>query len=190
MRRLFFIFLMMGIMLLNGRSSEARQGFSVGFGPMGNIFLIDTQPTLDPGIGGYAFFNYRFQEQFAFETKFLLTTQDGTGTSEGDNGILLLGMPTFDLKFYLLKNDPRFDPYLATGLGLYWLTEGSDSNDSGGIGLGAQIGVGFDFYVTDTISTGFEGVFRSIGMITDLDTPSSSTAIFPYSLMGNVAFHF
>lgn len=177
-------------LLLLTRISEARQGFTVGFGPVGNIYLVDTIPVMDPGIGGHVFFDYRFQEQMAFETSFLISTQDGTNVSNNDNGILFLGMPTFDFKFYLLKNDPRFDPFVSTGVGLYWLTEGSVGNSTGGIGLGAQIGVGFDFYITDPISVGFVGNFRSIGLITNLGTPSASTAIFPYSLQGNVAFHF
>ena len=99
-------------------------------------------------------------------------------------------MPTIDFKFYFLKNDSRFDPYALTGLGVYWLTEGSVNDSSGGVGLGAQLGVGCDFYVAEAISVGVQGVFRSIGLITNLGTPSSSTAIFPFSLQGNVAFHF
>ncbi len=169
---------------------EARQGFAVGLGPVGNIYLIDTLPVMDPGIGGYVFFNYRFQEQFAFETSFIVTTQSGRNVSSGDNGILFLGMPTFDLKYYFLKNAPHFDPYAGVGIGLYWLTEGSTNNSTGGLGLGAQLDVGFDYYLSDVISLGFEGVFRSIGLITNFGTPSASTAIFPYTLMGNVAFHF
>lgn len=175
---------------LIGRPAEARQGFAIGLGPIGNIFLVDTIPVMDPGIGGHVFFNYRFHEQLAFETTFLMTTQDGTNVSAGDNGILFLGMPTFDIKFYFLKDDPRWDPYISTGLGVYWLTEGSVGNSTGGVGLGAQLGVGFDFYLSQQISLGFAGVFRSIGLITNLGTPSASTAVFPYSLLGNVAFHF
>ena len=170
--------------------SEARQGFAIGLGPIGNIYLIDTLPVMDPGIGGHVFFNYRFHEQVAFEASFFMTAQDGTNVSNGDNGILFLGMPTFDVKLYFLKDDPRFDPYAATGIGVYWLTEGSVGDSTGGIGLGAQLGLGFDYYLSDQISLGFEGVFRSIGLITNLGTPSLSTALFPYSLLGNVAFHF
>lgn len=169
---------------------EARQGFTIGLGPVGNVYLVDTIPVMDPGIGGHMFFNYRFHEQVAFEASFLMTAQDGTGASAGDSGILFLGMPTLDLKYYFLTGDPRFDPYLSTGLGVYWLTEGRTEDATGGIGLGAQLGIGFDYYLNDQISLGFAGVFRSIGLITNLSTPSQSTAIFPYSLLGNIAFHF
>ncbi len=184
-----------GLMLLAStlilqKPAEARQGFAVGLGPIGNIYLIDTLPVMDPGFGGHVFFSYRFQDQMAFETTFLISSQDGTNVSNNDNGILFLAMPTVDIKYYLLKNDPRFDPFVSTGIGLYWLTEGSIGNSSGGVGLGAQLGVGFDFYVADTISVGFTGNFRSIGLITNLGTPSASTALFPYTLQGNVAFHF
>ncbi len=179
-----------GLVFLLPASAEARQGFSVGLGPVGNVFLIDTIPIMDPGVGGFAFFNYRFHEQVSFEATFLMTAQDGTNVSNHDNGMLFLGMPIMDIKFYFLKDDPRFDPYLATGLGLYWLTEGSVGNSTGGVGLGSQLGLGFDYYLTEQISLGFQGVFRSIALITNLGTPSASTAIFPYSLLGNVAFHF
>jgi hypothetical protein len=176
--------------LLLAPRADARQGFAVGVGPAGNIYLIDTVPVMDPGIGGHVFFDYRFAEQFSFTTSFLITTQNGTNVSKGDNGMLFLGMPTFDFKYYFLKNDPKFDPYAAVGVGLYWLTEGSVGNSTGGVGLGAQLGLGFDYYFTDVVSAGFEGLFRSIGLITNFGTPSASTAIFPFSLLGNVAFHF
>ncbi len=186
------IFLLLSItaLIFSFRSSEARQGFAVGLGPIGNIYLIDTTPIMNPGIGGHFSFNYRFQEQLAFETTFFMTSQSGTNISTGDNGILFLGMPTFDLKYYLLKNDPHLDPYVAIGVGVYWLTEGNISNSTGGFGLGTQLGVGFDYYFSDQISAGFEGVFRSIGLIRNVSTPSASTAIFPYSLLANIAFHF
>ncbi len=184
------IFCLSVFLSLPSSKVEARQGFSIGLGPAGNIFLIDTIPVMDPGFGGHVFFDYRFHPQLAFSTSFLITTQDGGNVSSGDNGILFLGMPTFDLKYYFLQNDPRFDPFVSAGLGLYWLTEGSIGNSSGGLGLGAQLGVGFDFYLSDRVSLGFQGAFRSIGLITNFGTPSASTAIFPYSLLGNVAFHF
>lgn len=189
-KKLSFITLSLFTLLILPRFSEARQGFTVGMGPVGNIFLIDTVPILEPGVGGHVYFDYRFQDQVSFKTTFLITSQDGTDVSNGDNGILFLGMPTFDVKFYFLKNDPQFDPYISTGVGIYWVTEGSKSDATGGVGLGSQLGLGFDYYLTDVISLGFEGVFRSIGLITNLGTPSASTALFPYTLHGNVAFHF
>ena len=185
---LLFLTLITGILLSD--RTEARQGFAVGMGPVGNIFLIDTIPVLQPGVGGHVSFDYRFHEQVSFRTGFMISSQDGTSVSAADKTILFLGMPTLDIKYFFLKDEPRFDPYLASGLGLYWLTEGTVSNTTGGVGLGAQLGLGFDYYLTDVISLGFEGTFRSIGLITNLGTPSTSTALFPYSLMGNVSFHF
>jgi len=168
----------------------ARRGFSVGIGPVGNIYLIDTIPVMDPGIGGFTYFQYRFAEQMAFQAGFLIARQSGTNVSAGDNGMLFLGMPTLDLKYFFLSGEPRFDPFASLGTGLYFLTEGSVSNGTGGVGVGTNLGVGFDYYFTDVISAGFEGVFRTIGIISNFGTPSTSTAIFPYSLMANVAFHF
>lgn len=172
---------------------EARQGFTISLGPIGNIFLIDTIPVLDAGVGGHFSFDYRFQDQLSFQTTFFISSQDGSdgGTpAAADNGILFLGMPTFDVKYYLLKDDPRLDPYMGTGVGLYWLSEGSNDNNTGGTGLGAQIVVGLDYYLTDVISLGFSGVFRSVALITSLSSPATSVAIFPYSLNGSIGFHF
>ncbi len=177
-------------LLGSAQDASARRGFAIGLGPVGNIFLIDTIPVMNPGIGGYTYFQYRFAEQFAFQASFLITHQSGTNVSSGDGGILFLGMPTLDLKYYFLTGDPRFDPFVSIGTGLFILTEGSRSDGTGGIGVGANLGVGFDYYVTEAVSVGFEGVFRTVGIISDFGTPSSSSAFFPYSLMANVAFHF
>jgi outer membrane protein W len=182
--------LMISLLLGAAKESEARRGFAIGLGGVGNIYLIDTLPVMNPGYGGYTFFQYRFSDAFAFETGFMITNQNGTNVSAGDSGILFLGMPTIDLKFYFLQGDPRFDPFISLGTGLYILTEGKSSDDSGGIGVGTNLGVGFDYFMTPVISLGFQGVFRTIGIISDFGTPSKSAAIFPYSLMGNIAFHF
>ncbi len=184
------MFVALMLVVLAPLRSEARQGFAVGVGPIGNIYLIDTLPILSPGVGGHVFFQYRFHEQMAFETTFMMSSQDGANVSSPEGGILFLGMPTLDIKYFFFKDDPKFDPYVGTGIGLYWLTEGKVSNSTGGIGLGAQIDLGVDYYVTDVISVGFQGTFRPIAVITSLGTPSASTAIFPYTLAGNVAFHF
>jgi len=170
--------------------TEARRGFSIGVGPIGNIYLIDTLPVMDPGIGGYTYFQYRYAEQFAFQASFFISHQNGTNVNAGDGSILLLGMPTLDLKYFLLTGDPRFDPFMGLGTGLFILTEGTIGNGTGGVGVGTNLLVGFDFYLAQQVSIGFEGVFRVIGIISDFGTPSSSTALFPYSLMANVAFHF
>lgn len=177
-------------LLVSPRITLARRGFAVGLGPVGNIYLIDTTPVLDPGIGGYTYFQYRFAEQLAFQASFLITTQNGSDVSAGDTGILFLGMPTLDLKFFLLTGQPRFDPFVGLGTGLFILTEGTVGDNSGGIGVGTNILVGFDYYLTQSISLGFEGTFRTIGIISDFGTPSNSSALFPYSLMANIAFHF
>lgn len=169
----------------------ARQGFSIGLGPVGNFYLVDTIPILDPGVGGFMNFEYRFHEQVAFETTFLMSSQDGQDTTgRVDQDIIFLGMPIFDIKLYFVSGEPRFDPYVGTGVGLYWLTEGSRSNNTGGAGMGAQLDLGFDYYLADFFSVGFEGVFRSIAFITDFGTPSQSQASLPYSLIGKAAFHF
>lgn len=188
--KVWVLLFLIGIGTLLAAPVEARRGFAIGLGPLGNIYVIDTVPVMDPGIGGYTYFGYRFIEQLAFQAGFLITTQGGTNVSAADNGILFLGMPTLDLKYYFLTGEPAFDPYVSIGTGFYILTEGNISNDTGGVGVGANLGLGVDYYLSERISIGLEGVFRTIGIISDLGTPSNSRAIFPYSLMANIAFHF
>lgn len=170
--------------------AEARRGFGVALGPMANFYMVGTIPVMHPGIGAFTSFQYRFAEQIAFESAFMMTSQKGRQASSGDDGILLLGMPTFNLKFYFMQNDPKFDPFATIGIGLYILTEGSTQNNSGGAGLGSELGLGFDYFLSETFSLGLSTVFRSLAVIRDFATPSNSTAIFPFSLMGHVAFHF
>lgn len=171
-------------------TAEARRGFAIGLGPMGNIYVIDTIPVMDPGFGGFTYFQYRFAEQLAFKTGFFLTTQDGANVSSGDTGILLLGMPTLDLQYFFRQGRPKIDPYASLGTGFFMLSEGSIGNSTGGVGVGTSLGVGVDYYFSEAVSLGFEGSFRTIGIISDFGTPSSSAAIFPYSLMLSIGFHF
>jgi len=164
--------------------------FSVGLGPMGNFYVVDSNPQLDMGIGGYVYFDYRWSPQFSTQFGIVVTTQDGTGISNGDNGIEFLGIPTFDLKFYILSDPSRWDPYGLIGMGVYAVTEGSVKNGTTAIGIGANLGLGCDFYITESWSVGLAAVFRSIGLIESLGGSNNGTALFPFSMMGNVAYHF
>lgn len=172
-----------------GSYSSGRRGFTVGFGPIGNIFIIDTTPVLDAGAGGWLFFDYRFHQNVSFQSSFFISSQDADGISSADGNTLLLGMPCFDVKYYFL-NDPHWDPFFSTGVGMYFLTEGNVENDTGGVGMGSQLGVGFDYHLTELLSLGFQGVFRTAGIITSLSGSNQSAAIYPYSLQANIGFHF
>jgi len=160
---------------------------------MGNIMLIQTSPQLDPGPGGGVSFDYRFNNQFSLETTVLVTTHDGKGTSNDEGGIEFLGIPTLDLKYYVIGGG-TFDPYIGLGIGAYAISEGSKENGTNGVGMGAQISVGFDYYLSQSFSLGFAGTFRSIAIITSLDAPgsgtSNATALLPYTLAGKIGFHF
>jgi len=171
-------------------AGSAAGNYSVGLGPVGNVYVVDTNPELDPGIGGYVYFDYRWSPQFSTQFGVIVTTQDGTGISSGDNGIEFLGIPTFDLKFYILSEPSRWDPYGLIGMGVYATTEGSVNNGTWAVGIGANLGLGTDFYITEKWSVGLAFVFRSIGLITDTSGSNNGTALFPFSMMGNVAYHF
>lgn len=190
----FVMFALMPAMLLfaqNSYAGSAAGNYSVGLGPVGNFFVVDSSPELDPGVGGYVYFDYRWSPQFSTQFSVIVTTEDGTGISGGDDGIEFLGIPTFDLKFYLFANkESRWDPYGLIGVGFYALSEGSVSNGTWAFGIGADLGLGFDFYVSERFSLGFATVFRAIGFIDSLDGPQNGTSEFPVSLMANVAYHF
>ena len=136
-------------------AAEGNGGnFTVGVGPVGNIFVVETNPELDPGIGGYVYFDYRWSPQFSTQVSVVVTTEDGKGNADGDNGIVLMGIPTFDIKFYFVSEPSRWDPYGLIGMGVYAVTEGSQNNGTWAIGIGANLGLGTDFYITERFSVG------------------------------------
>ena len=192
MRKLFMGLITIMIILGSHQIAKATTtagNYSIGLGPVGNIFVVDSSPQLDPGIGGYVYFDYRWSPQFSTQFGVIVTTEDGTGISQGDNGIEFLGIPTFDLKFYILSTESRWDPYGLIGIGFYAVTEGSADNGTVAVGIGANLGLGCDFYVSEHFSIGLAAVFRSSGLIDSIGGDRNGTSLFPLSLMGNVAYH-
>lgn len=180
-------------LLLPYRAAQA-ENMTVSLIGMGNIFLVDTSPQLDPGPGGGVSFDYRLNSRFSIETTVLVTTHSGIGTSSGDGSIEFLGIPTVDLKYYFLNQEGKFEPYVAAGVGAYAISEGSREDGTNGVGMGSQLSVGVDYYVSESFSLGFEGTFRSIAIISSLSAPgtgeSNATALLPYTLAAKVGFHF
>lgn len=167
--------------------AQARAGWSVGAIGMGNFFLTRSNPDLKIGPGGGLFFEYRFNQRWGIETDFFITVHNGQNASTGDNGIYFLGVPSLELKFYMLPRETWVDPYVLVGLGVYVLTEGSISNNTAGAGLGGNVGLGVDFYVLKNLSIGLAAKFRPIAII---QGNSQSTGLINFGMAGNVAFHF
>lgn len=179
-----------GLLFLS-HSAEARssKNMTIGLLAMGNIQLIDTQPEFDPGPGGGVYFDYRFNQRFSIQIDVWATNHSGNNTFEGDS-FELLGIPTFTIKLYFMDDEAsRWDPYAGLGVGAFATTEGSVANGTQGVGLGAQIEVGVDYYLTDIFSVGFAGAFRSAGIINSLDQ-NRATALIPFTVMGRAGFHF
>lgn len=172
------------------KARSSGGNFSVGLGPIGNIYVVDTNPELGAGVGGEVFFDYRWSPQFSTQVSVFLTIQDGTGPNSGDDDITFMGIPTFDLKFYALTNPSRWDPYGLIGVGFFGVTEGSNHNGSKAFGVGADVGIGTDFYITEKFSVGVTAIFRSIGLIDSTSAHNNGTAQFPFSMTGNLAYHF
>ena len=119
----------------------------------------------------------------------MVTLQDGTGISAGDNNILLMGIPTFDLKYYFL-GESRWDPYVLMGVGCYAITEGSNNNGTTAFGIGSNMGIGTDFFITERFSVGLTASFRAIAFIESIGGNRNGNALFPFSMYGNFAYHF
>lgn len=187
MKKIILFAAMLG--LFSVPTAQAGSGnFAVGFGPVGNLFIIDSHPELDPGIGGVVLFDYRWSPELSTTVSVMIGTQNGTGASKGDNDIFFFAFPTFDIKYYLLTKASKWDPYFNVGVGMYALTEGNVSNKSSGIGLGADVGGGFDYYLTDKLTLGGSIAYRSLGLVQGSNGPG--TGIFPLSLTGTIAYHF
>lgn len=191
MKKIIFLFV---VFLLLSHVTHARpsKNKTLGVMGMGNIQLLNSIPQLDPGPGGGAYFDYRFNQRFAVMVDAWATTHDGGGPSENENSVQILGIPTFTIKLYFMDDEAsRFDPYAGIGIGAYALTEGNVENGSNGIGLGAHIDVGFDYQFTEVLSAGFSGVFRSTALIANLNSSGNNTlAMIPFSLVTRLGFHF
>jgi outer membrane protein W len=101
-----------------------------------------------------------------------------------------LGIPTIDFKYYILSSESKWDPYVLAGVGMYAISEGTTSNGTFAIGYGANAGLGCDYYFTEKWSVGLTASFRGIALIDSTSGGRNGTAVFPFSLSGNVGFHF
>ncbi len=170
--------------------SARAENFSITAGGLGNIYVVDARPQLEPGVGGYFAFDYRWAPELSTTFSVLVTTQNGTGISAGNNNILVFGLPTVDFKYYPIPEASHFDPFLVAGVGFYLVSDGSGGNGTQAAGMGAQAGVGCDFYFTQKLSFQTQGVFRSIALIDAASGNNNGTAIFPFSLQGGLSYHF
>lgn len=168
-----------------GYSKVANAGnYTIGFGPVGNFFVTRHRPELSPGIGAVIYFDYRWSPQISTTASIMMTNQSGKNRDVGENNVIFLGIPSFDVKYYFITEPSRLDPYVSGGIGFYVLTSGS-RNGGLATGLGAQLGTGIDYYLSSKLSIGVATQFHSIGMF-----GGGTTGSFPISMMGNLGFHF
>ena len=168
----------------------SAENFTFGIGPIGNFFLVNGRPEMNPGGGGYLYFDYRWSPQISTQFSILVSTENGKGADAGDNGIEFLGIPTIDFKYYILSSESHWDPYFMAGIGLYAVSEGTQSNGTFGLGMGTNVGLGCAYYFTEKWSIGMGLSFRSIGLIDSGRGSNNAKAIFPLTLTANVGFHF
>lgn len=166
------------------KSSQSAGNYTIGMGPIGNFYLTSRRPEMDPGVGALVYFDYRWAPELSTTAAVMMLAQDGTGREEGQNSIVFMGIPTFDIKYYFITNPSRWDPYALIGVGYYVVTHGS-RNQGVASGMGAQLGGGFDYYLASRLSIGLNTYFRSIGLL-----GNGSTGNFPISLDGRFGFHF
>lgn len=187
----FLLLVFLGLLFIpNSLFARSSYDKTVGIMALGNVQLFDSAPLMDFGFGGGAFFDYRFNQRFSLTVDSWFTLHDGRKGSN-DNGFAFLGIPTTTLKLYILDNDvSRWDPYIGIGLGIYALTEGSVDNGTSGAGLGAQLEVGVNYYLSNAFSLGVSGVFRSVAIVSFDQDPTEALAIVPYTLMARIGYHF
>jgi outer membrane protein W len=163
---------------------------TVGGNLYGSFQMADTLPVVDFGFGGGIFFDYRFNERFSFMIESVLTFQDGKDRSNGEGSIVFYGVPAFTFKCYVAGGKYRLDPYIGIGVGLYGLTEGSTDNNTGGLGLGAQIELGGDYLLSDNFLVGAGLTFREVGIINSLSGNANATAYMPLMIFGRIGYRF
>lgn len=189
---LFFASALLALAIQSPTQARSSKNRTIGIMGMGNIQLLNTIPQFDPGPGGGAYFDYRFNQRFSITVDAWATTHQGSGPSAAENGIEFLGIPTFTIKLYFMDNESsRWDPYAGLGIGAYAISEGSVENGTNGVGLGAQIDVGLDYYFSDIFSAGFSGVYRSAGIVSNLNSSgNNAVAIIPFTVAARLGFHF
>lgn len=173
-----------GLAQPSAKQTHAAGNYTIGMGPVGNIYLTDRRPEMDPGVGALIYFDYRWSPELSTTATIMLLDEDGTNSDQGQNHIIFLGIPTFDVKYYFVANPSRWDPFALAGIGYYVVTHGSNGRGAAS-GLGAQLGTGFDYYITSRLSLGITGYFRSLALL-----GSGSTGSFPLSFDGRLGFHF
>lgn len=171
-------------------SSQVSYAKTIGGTIYGSIQLVDTTPVLDMGIGGGAFFDYRFNEKFSIMVEAFAITQDGSGRSSGEGSIEFMALPAITLKLYVLGNKKVIDPYIGMGTGFYLLTEGSNNNSTKGLGIGAQIEVGIDYSPAENLVFTAGGTYRSVGLINSLSGTANASTYMPYTLFGRIGYRF
>ncbi len=193
-QQFFCVLLFLFITLLAKNSFADEYGVNnpntVGLSIYGNFQLVDTLPNLDPGIGGGFYWDYRFNDRFSFQLEAFAITQNGEDVSSGEDHIEFFGFPISLFKLYVLEKKYRFDPYIGTGVGLYWLTEGDIENDTGGLGLGAQIETACDYNIEENLVATIGGTYRSVGLINSLEGTAVASTFMSYTFFGRIGYRF
>lgn len=166
------------------KKASASGNYTIGIGPIGNFNFTNRRPEMSPGVGAIIYFDYRWSPELSTTASVMMLVEHGKDRDAGQNNIIFMGIPTFDIKYYFIRNPSRWDPYASVGIGYYVLTNGSIRRGMAS-GLGAQLGGGVDYYISSRFSAGLAAQFRSIAML-----GSGSTGNFPLSLNGNFGFHF
>lgn len=161
-------------------SAFARQGFYLGAGVPyntvggdfdGKSFLVGPddiiiQPEIDGGFGYGILAGYGFTPAWALELSYLASSHDAEFL--GGSGDVKYSAFNIDLKYSLLTSQAT-QPYFRVGIGFPKLVveDGSASflgqvGDAEYTGVGLNLGVGVDHYVTPHFSVGAGATYRIV----------------------------
>lgn len=171
---------------------EYQRGFYFGAGAAGTRILAQDggNELLEDGVGVALYAGLRVNRSLALEAGWMGTMHNPVSVDTGfgeDTDYLVLNGFTADAKVFLNVSNPRLQPYLQAGVGLYLLDSTYFGTQS--VGSGFQAGGGLDFQISRRMDIGAHALYRGMAMGPP-DVDYNDTYVSAITLEGRVNFRF
>ena len=167
------------------RGPYVKVGFIADF-----VFESDSDLTqiINTGLGGDLAFGIRMTDRFALELGGLLSAHgtDSKFTDSDGHSSALLGGLTMDGKFFFLPGSKTVEPFLALGLGYYWVWESNNWSDLALHGFGYNLGGGLDLRISRVLTVGLGAFYTGMFMYTANDFKYSQYYQDDYAYMNHI----